>query len=139
MSAKGGKTPTTKMKEVKSMAKKLELLFCYAFLYASVVSLLSLMKAMTKQIPKHLSKRSPRYPPYFSGKAERIFSRVQTGGKHGKAILPSRKPNISLTMSFPHGLKPKRKIFRSWSVLENGQKQKRQKHLSITMKSLNLF
>ena len=64
---------------------------------------------------------------------------IETRGKHGKAILTSRKPNISLTMSFPHGLKPKRKIFRSWSMPENGQKQKRQKHLSITMKSLNLF
>ena len=42
-------------------------------------------------------------------------------------------------MNFPHGLKMKRKIFKSWSMLENGQKQKRQKHLSITMKSLNLF
>lgn len=45
----------------------------------------------------------------------------------------------SLMMNFPHGLKMKRKIFKSWSMLENGQKQKRQKHLSITMKSLNLF
>lgn len=139
MSAKGGKTPTTKMKEVKSMRKKLELLFCYAFLYASVVSLLSPMKAMTKQIPKHLSKRSTRYPPSFSGKTEQIFSRVQTRAKHGKAILPSRKQTTSLMMNFPHGLKMKRKIFKSWSMLENGQKQKRQKHLSITMKSLNLF
>lgn len=121
------------------MAKKLELLFCYASLYASVVSLLSLMKAMTKQIPKHLSKRSPRYPPSFSGKTEQIFSRVQTRAKHGKAILPSRKQTTSLMMNFPHGLKMKRKIFKSWSMLENGQKQKRQKHLSITMKSLNLF
>ena len=42
-------------------------------------------------------------------------------------------------MNFPHGLKMKRKIFKSWSMLENGQKQKQQKHLSITMKSLNLF
>ena len=45
------------------------------------------MKAMTKQIPKHLSKRSPRYPPSFSGKTEQIFSRVQTRAKHGKATL----------------------------------------------------
>ena len=97
------------------------------------------MKAMTKQIPKHLSKRSPRYLPSFSGKTEQIFSRVQTREKHGKAILPSRKQTTSLMMNFPHGLKMKRKIFKSWSMLENGQKQKRQKHLSITMKSLNLF
>ena len=54
-------------------------------------------------------------------------------------ILPSRKQTTSLMMNFPHGLKMKRKIFKSWSMLENGQKQKRQKHLSITMKSLNLF
>ncbi len=47
--------------------------------------------------------------------------------------------HTSLMMNFPHGLKKKRKIFKSWSMLENGQKQKRQKHLSITMKSLNLF
>ena len=43
------------------------------------------------------------------------------------------------TMSFPHGLKPKRKIFRSWSMPENGQKQKRRKHLRVTMKSSHLF
>lgn len=49
------------------------------------------------------------------------------------------KQTTSLMMNFPHGLKMKRKIFKSWSMLENGQKQKRQKHLSITMKSLNLF
>lgn len=57
----------------------------------------------------------------------------------GDHILPSRKQTTSLMMNFPHGLKMKRKIFKSWSMLENGQKQKRQKHLSITMKSLNLF
>ena len=30
-------------------------------------------------------------------------------------------------------------IFRSWSMPENGQKQKRRKHLRVTMKSSHLF
>ena len=53
--------------------------------------------------------------------------------------LSAPRTNGGHLMNFPHGLKMKRKIFKSWSMLENGQKQKRQKHLSITMKSLNLF
>ena len=106
MSAKGGKTPTTKNEGGKIYGEK-NWNYCSAmlFLYASVVSRLSLMKAMPRQIPKHLSKRSPRYPPSFSGKTEQIFSRVQTRAKHGKAILPSRKQTTSLMMNFPHGLK----------------------------------
>ena len=48
-------------------------------------------------------------------------------------------PNDLSKIKTKIALKMKRKIFKSWSMLENGQKQKRQKHLSITMKSLNLF
>jgi hypothetical protein len=83
--------------------------------------------------------QSPVSSVLFRQSGADIQQSVQTREKHGKAILPSRKQTTSLMMNFPHGLKMKRKIFKSWSMLENGQKQKRQKHLSITMKSLNLF
>lgn len=139
MSAKGGKTPTTKMKEVKSMAKKIGIivLLCFSLCVGGVSAFAN--EGHDETDTQTLIETQPRYPPSFSGKTEQIFSRVQTRAKHGKAILPSRKQTTSLMMNFPHGLKMKRKIFKSWSMLENGQKQKRQKHLSITMKSLNLF
>jgi len=78
-------------------------------------------------------------PPVSSVLFRQDGADIQQSTDEGKAILPSRKQTTSLMMNFPHGLKMKRKIFKSWSMLENGQKQKQQKHLSITMKSLNLF
>ena len=139
MSAKGGKTPTTKMKEVKSMAKKIGIivLLCFSLCVGGVSAFAD--EGHAEADTQALIETQPPVSSSFSGKTEQIFSRVQTRAKHGKAILPSRKQTTSLMMNFPHGLKMKRKIFKSWSMLENGQKQKRQKHLSITMKSLNLF
>ena len=121
------------------MAKKLGIivLLCFSLCVGGVSAFAN--EGHAEADTQALIETQPRYLPSFSGKTEQIFSRVQTREKHGKAILPSRKPNISLTMSFPHGLKPKRKIFRSWSMPENGQKQKRRKHLRVTMKSSHLF
>lgn len=60
-------------------------------------------------------------------------------GKTWQSYSPIEETDYFTYDEFSAWIENETENIQKWSMLENGQKQKRQKHLSITMKSLNLF